>query len=59
MSIEYTKKFILKPNDILPGSRHRKGAVPILDCVPARKIVLFCDGGVFFLDRGPLMGAGI
>jgi hypothetical protein len=42
-----------------PGSRLRKGAAPVLDCVPAKKTVLFCDGGVFFIDRGLLMGANM
>ena len=34
-------------------------AVQALDCIPAKKIVLFCDGGAFFLDRGFLMGANL
>jgi len=42
-----------------PGCRLRKGAVPTLDCVPAKKIVLFCDVEVFFIDRGLLMDAKI
>ena len=34
-----------------------KGANPALDDVPAKKYILFCDGVVFSLDRGLLMGA--
>ena len=31
--------------------------IPFLDNVPAKKTVIFCDGEVFSLDRGLLMGA--
>ena len=41
------------------GAGKDKGLIPFLDDVPAKKIVLFCDGGVFFLDRGLLMGASM
>jgi hypothetical protein len=36
-----------------------KGLIPLLDDVPAKKIVLFCDGKLFSLDRSLLMGASI
>jgi hypothetical protein len=40
-----------------PGCRQRQGTDLILDDVPAKKRSFFCDGEVFFLDRGLLMGA--
>ena len=41
------------------GAGKEKGLIRLLDDVPAKKNVLFCDGVVFFLDRGLLMGASI
>ena len=43
----------------ITGAGKEKGLIPFLDDVPAKKNVLFCDGGVFFLDRGLFMGANI
>jgi len=43
----------------ITGAGNEKGLIPALDDVPAKKNVLFCDGGVFFLDRNLLMGAKI
>ena len=41
----------------ITGAGKEKGLIPLLDDVPAKKNVLFCEGEVFFLDRGLLMGA--
>jgi len=41
------------------GAGKEKGLIRLLDDVPAKKNVLFCDGVVFFLDRRLLMGAKI
>ena len=41
----------------ITGAVKEKGLIRLLDDVPAKKTVLFCDGEVFFLDRGLLMGA--
>jgi len=39
------------------GRRQQKGFVSGLEVIPAKKFKLFCDGGVFFVDRCLLMGA--
>ena len=39
------------------GRRQTKGSHSNLETDPAKKDIIFCDGGVFFLDRGLLMGA--
>jgi hypothetical protein len=41
------------------GRRFPKGSSSKLDTDPAKKDIIFCDGEVFSLDRGLLMGAMI
>ena len=41
------------------GRRQRKGADPVTGWCPGKINALFCDGEVFFVDRGLLMGASI
>ena len=41
----------------ITGAGTEKRLTPLLEGVPAKKSVDFCDGEVFFLDRNLLMGA--
>jgi len=41
------------------GADKQKGLIPIWRLIQQKKDIIFCDGGVFFLDRGLLMGANI
>ena len=39
------------------GADKQKGLIPIWRLTQQKKDIIFCDGEVFFLDRGLLMGA--
>jgi hypothetical protein len=41
------------------GADKQKGLIPIWRLTLQKKDIIFCDGEVFFLDRGLLMGAKI